>query len=129
MKRIKIQTVSFDVDEVKALTGFTLKNSWGNYILEHEKYGVIHDVIEGEDENGEYFTENQLFKYYMAELEDTLRHYIHQNFSRDYFHIVQNCQFEYDTRGYTIQFHSDNKVSVYFILEENDCWEITDSGK
>ena len=127
MKRIKTQTVSFDMNEVKALTGFTLKNSWGNYILEHEKYGVIHDVIE--DDDGESFTVNQLFEYYMAELEDTLRHYIHQNFSRDYFHIVQNGQFEYDTRGYTIQFHSDNKVSVYFILEEDDYLEIADSGK
>ncbi|ADM73642.1 hypothetical protein LaPh949_gp084 [Lactococcus phage 949] len=123
MKRIKTQTVSFDVDEVKALTGFTLKNSWGNYILEHEKYGIVHDMLEDEDD--ESFTENSLFNYYMTELEDTLRHYVYQNFSYDYAHIVQNGRFEYATREFTVQFHSDNKVTVYFILEEGYSLEIT----
>lgn len=125
MKRIKTQTISFDVDEVKALTGFTLKNSWGNYILEHEKYGVIHDVIN----EGESFTENKLFEYYMSELEDILRHYVHKNFLGDYDYIVKNGRFEYDTIGYTVQFHSNNPVSVYFILEDDDYWEVNYSGK
>ncbi|QGJ84962.1 hypothetical protein [Lactococcus phage P1048] len=122
MKRIKTQTISFDMNEVKALTGFTLKNSWGNYVLEHEKYGVIHDVVEGED--GESWT-NGLFNCHMTELEGALRHYVHQNFSLDYFDIVQNGRFEYDTVGHTVQFHSENEVTVYFILEDEKYWEVS----
>lgn len=125
MKSIKTQIILFDMDEVKALTGFTLKNSRGNYVLEHEQYGVIHDIIDGE----ESFTKNKLFEYYMAELEDALRHYIYNNLLGDYHYIIKNSRFEYDTVEYPVQFNSNNPVSVYFIFEDEDYLELTDNGK
>lgn len=118
-KRIK-QEVVFSSKEVKEITGFELKNKWGDFYFEQDGHEPIWETFDTTDEE-EFNTD---FGMCIDEIERILRDYVGKNFLGDFYFIVQKGSIHYRTSGYTSQFHSDNNSEIFFYYEDTDTMEV-----
>lgn len=120
-KRIK-QEVVFSSKEVKEITGFELKNTWGDFYFEQDGREPIWETFDATDE--EEF--NKDFGMCMDKIERILRDYVSKNFIGDFYFIVQKGSIHYRTSNYTDQFHSNNNSEIffYYYYEDTDTMEI-----
>ena len=118
-KRIK-QEVIFSSKEVKEITGFELKNKWGDFYFEQDGSEPIWEMFDATDE--EEF--NKDFGVCMDEIERILRDYVSKNFLGDFYFIVQKGSIHYRTSNYTAQFHSNNNSEIFFYYEDTDTMEV-----
>lgn len=115
-KRIK-QEVVFSSKEVKEITGFELKNTWGDFYFEQDGCEPIWDTTDEEEFNKD-------FGICIDEVERILRDYVSKNFLGDFYFIVQRGSIHYRTSSYTAQFHSDNNSEIFFYYEDTDTMEV-----
>jgi len=118
-KRIK-QEVVFSTKEVKEITGFELKNTWGDFYFEQDGREPIWETFDATDE--EEF--NKDFGICIDEVERILKDYVSKNFLGDFYSIVQKGSIYYRTSNYADQFHSNNNSEIFFYYEDTDTMEV-----
>ena len=118
-KRIK-QEVVFSTKEVKEITGFELKNTWGDFYFEKDGSEPIWEMLDATDK--EEF--NKAFGMCMDEIKRILKDYVSKNFLGDFYSIVQKGSIHYRTSNYADQFHSNNNSEIFFYYEDTDTMEI-----
>ncbi|AHC94181.1 hypothetical protein T548_0103 [Lactococcus phage phiL47] len=118
-KRIK-QEVVFSSKEVKEITGFELKNTWGDFYFEQDGGEPIWEVLDATDK--EEF--NKAFGMCMDEIKRILKDYVSKNFVGDFYLIVQEGSIHYRASNYTSQFHSNNNSEIFFYYEDTDTIEV-----
>lgn len=118
-KRIKHEVV-FNSKEVKEITGFELKNTWGDFYFEQDGCEPIWETFNDTDE--EEF--NKDFGVCIDEVERILKDYVSKNFLGDFYSIVQKGSIHYRTSNYLAQFHSNNNSEIFFYYEDTDTMEV-----
>lgn len=118
-KRIKHEVV-FSSKEVKEITGFELKNTWGDFYFEQDGCEPIWETFNDTDE--EEF--NKDFGVCIDEVEKILKDYVSKNFLGDFYSIVQKGSMHYRTSNYADQFHSNNNSEIFFYYEDTDTMEV-----
>ena len=118
-KRIK-QEVVFNSKEVKEITGFELKNTWGDFYFEKDGSEPIWEMLDATDK--EEF--NKAFGMCMDEIKRILKDYVSKNFLGDFYFVVQKGSIHYRTSSSTSQFHSNNNSEIFFYYEDTDNMEI-----
>ena len=113
MKKIIKNEVVFNSKEVKDITGFELKNKWGDFYLKQDGLEPLWEKEFSKD-----------FGMYINEIEELLKDYANNNFLGDFATIVQNGSIHYRTAGYTDQFHSNNNSEIFFYYEDKDTMEV-----
>ncbi len=114
-KKIK-QEVVFTPKEIKEITGFELKNTWGDFYFEQDGGEPIWEMLDvtGKKEF------NKDFGMRMDEMERILKDYASKYFVGDFYHIVQKGSIHYRTPSYAAQFHSNNNSEIFFYHEERE---------
>ena len=118
-KRIK-QEVVFSTKEVKEITGFELKNTWGDFYFEQDGSEPIWEMLDVTDKK-EF---NKDFGICIDEMERILKDYVSKNFVGDFYFIVQKGSIHYRTSDYASQFHSNNNSEIFFYYEDRDTIEV-----
>lgn len=114
-KRIK-QEVVFTPKEIKEITGFEVKNTWGDFYFEQDGDEPIWEMLDvtGKKEF------NKDFGIRMDEMERILKDYASKYFVGDFYLIVQKGSIHYRTLSYAAQFHSNNDSEIFFYHEEKE---------